>query len=90
MEVEMLRSNDVTKDALIVVTGITPEGYKKPQDQIRFGTPTDAMKAGADIIIAGRSIMNPPDGTTRVESVQQIVSEIEAVRYKPKGKEQKQ
>lgn len=89
-EVEIIRSNDVTKDTLIIVEGIVQRGYKKPHDQKRLRTLASVIKAGADMVIVGQTILYPPEGMTRVESAQQVVSEIEAVRYKPKGKKQKE
>ena len=57
------------KDFLIVVPGVRPEigkrsgisGKRKKDDQARFATPTDAIRAGADYLVIGRPITAAPD-----------------------------
>ncbi len=57
------------KDFLIVVPGVRPEagkrsgisGKRKKDDQARFATPGEAIRAGADYLVIGRPITAAPD-----------------------------
>jgi orotidine-5'-phosphate decarboxylase len=63
---------------LIVVPGIRPEstgGLAKSDDQARFATPAEAVRAGADYLVVGRPITAAPDP---VAAAQRIVEEMTA------------
>ena len=59
-------------DFLLVVPGIRPSGAESG-DQKRVATPGDAIRAGADILVVGRPILDAPD---RVAAARAIVAEI--------------
>lgn len=46
------------------------------QNPDRIMTPTKAIKAGADRIVVGRPILNPPDGMSSHDAVMRIIEEI--------------
>lgn len=75
-ELEAIRSDESLDDLLAVVPGITPEWAKKPDDQKRIVTPTEAVQRGADYIVVGRAITKPPEGISRAEAAQRIAEEL--------------
>nr|WP_236605383.1 orotidine-5'-phosphate decarboxylase [Sandaracinus amylolyticus] len=64
----------IGEGGVIVVPGVRPAGADAG-DQRRIATPSDAIAAGADLLVVGRPIRNAPDpeGAARA-----IASEIEA------------
>lgn len=60
---------------LMVTPGIRPK-WSVADDQKRITTPAEAIKSGADYLVIGRPITNPP-GMSRKEVVTAIVNEIE-------------
>jgi|UniRef100_A0A7V3VU88 orotidine-5'-phosphate decarboxylase len=60
-------------DFLIVTPGIRPEG-EESDDQARTMTPAQAIKAGGDFIVVGRSIIAAKDP---VSAAKNIIKEIE-------------
>ena len=54
-EVQLLRSDPVTKDLLLVTPGIRPE-WAAANDQSRIITPSQAVKDGSDYLVIGRQI----------------------------------
>jgi orotidine-5'-phosphate decarboxylase len=60
---EVRKIKELTQNKVLVVTpGIRPEGYG-PDDQKRRVTPSDAVREGADYLVIGRPITEPPDGS---------------------------
>ena len=63
-------------DFLLVVPGVRPRG-EAAGDQRRVATPSDAIRAGADLLVVGRPITGAPDP---VAAARAIVGEIAAAR----------
>lgn len=62
--------------------GIRPL-WAPPKGQVRFTTPTQALQKGADYLVVGSPIYNPPEKIGGpVAAVQKIVEEIESVEDK--------
>ena len=78
-EVKMLRSNILTKDLVLVTPGIRPTWAAK-NDQQRIVTPSQAVIDGADYLVIGRPITNPPVdiGTSR-QAVDRIIQELKEI-----------
>ena len=53
---------------LLVVPGIRPAGAA-PGDQKRVGTPADAVRAGASILVIGRPLRDAPDPAAAADSI---------------------
>lgn len=70
-EVKALR-DELGPDAVFVVSGVRPADADV-QDQARAATPKDAMEAGADYLVIGRSITQAKD---RVKAARSIAEEI--------------
>lgn len=73
-EIELIR-RQMGPDFVILTPGIRPQWAQK-NDQKRFMTPREAIRAGADYIVIGRPILadpNPGDAAKRV--VEEILSE---------------
>jgi orotidine-5'-phosphate decarboxylase len=58
-EARILRKDDLTRHLLVITPGIRP-AWAPADDQKRFATPGKAIQAGADLLIIGRPITNPP------------------------------
>lgn len=71
---EAARVRALAPGGLIVTPGVRPAGSDSG-DQKRVATPTDAMRAGADLLVVGRPIREAPDP---VVAARAIVREIEA------------
>jgi len=79
-EVTMLRSRRELKGMILVTPGIRPVWASK-DDQTRVGTPAGAIEVGADYLVIGRPITNPPaEIGFPVDAVHKIVEEIVAIR----------
>jgi len=61
---------------LVVTPGIRPEGYPTG-DQKRSTTPREAVLAGADYLVIGRPITEPPDLTPR-KAAEMVLAEMQA------------
>jgi orotidine-5'-phosphate decarboxylase len=72
-EAAMLRAG-ATDDFLIVTPGVRPAGSDRG-DQARVTTPTEARRAGADLIVVGRPIR---DADSPAEAAAAIVAELGA------------
>jgi len=66
------------RDFLLVVPGVRPAGASRG-DQRRVATPTDAIRAGADLLVVGRPITGAPDPSAAARA---IVSEMAAALAK--------
>lgn len=75
-ELKAIRSDDSLSDLITVVPGITPEWTTKASDQKRVVTPKEALQNGADYLVIGRAITQPPEGVSRTEAAQRISQEI--------------
>ena len=65
---------------LLVTPGVRPEWAGK-DDQKRVMNPAEAIKAGADYVVIGRPITNPPKEIgSPVEAIKRIITEIEEVK----------
>lgn len=75
-EAKLLRSNPQTKDLLLVTPGIRP-AWAASGDQSRITTPRQAIENGADYLVIGRPVTQPPStiGSPR-EAVEKIIKEI--------------
>jgi len=58
---------------LIVTPGVRPAGLGADDDQKRYMTPEEAMKAGADYLVLGRPIRDAPDP---LAAVREVVAEM--------------
>lgn len=65
-------------DLIIMAPGIRPN-WAESNDQKRFTTPKEAIDLGADYIVIGRPITNPPKGLTTIDAVNKIKEELEEV-----------
>ncbi len=77
-ELRAIKAISALNDLITVVPGITPVWAKKPGDQKRVVTPTEAIECGADFLVVGRAITQPPEGMTILEAAQRIEQEIGA------------
>ncbi len=75
-EAKLLKSNEATKDLLLVTPGIRPL-WAASGDQSRILTPCQAIEAGADYLVIGRPITQAAD---RKAAAQKILAEMESVR----------
>jgi len=74
-ELPLFAKNKELDGLLKVTPGVRPAGSAM-NDQERVMTPYDAILAGADYLVIGRPISNPPQGTP-VEAAERIGEEIE-------------
>lgn len=73
-EAQVLRAR--YPDIVIVVPAIRPLWWVGKDEQERSATPTFAAQAGADYIVAGRPISQPPRGYTSLKAAQEIKAEL--------------
>lgn len=76
-EAKILRGDPATKDLLLVTPGIRPR-WAAPDDQSRVITPAEAVQSGADYMVIGRPITQPPSqiGSPR-QAALRIIKELE-------------
>ena len=74
----MLRGDRRFDEMILVTPGIRPQ-WSVAGDQKRITTPYDAIKAGADYLVIGRPITQPPDelGSNPVRAAVKIAEEIQ-------------
>ncbi len=75
-ELRAIRAISALDDLITVVPGITPAWAKKANDQKRITTPREALQEGADYIVVGRAITQPPEGISQAEAAQRIAVEL--------------
>jgi len=63
------------KNLLKFTPGIRPKWAAK-NDQVRITTPSQAIANGADYLIIGRPITNPPEGMSMRQAVENILEEV--------------
>jgi orotidine-5'-phosphate decarboxylase len=56
------------KDFIVVTPGIRAS-WSPPDDQRRTVTPREAIRAGADYIVLGRTVLNQPDPSKALELI---------------------
>jgi orotidine-5'-phosphate decarboxylase len=74
-EIEKIRAA-CGRDFLLVVPGVRPRG-EAADDQRRVATPSEAIRAGADLLVVGRPITGASDPAAAARA---IVAEIAAAR----------
>ena len=74
-EIAMLRGNADFKNLELVVPGIRSEGVS-PDDQQRFDTPTNALKAGANFLVMGRQITHAPDPQAALDALEKEIAKV--------------
>lgn len=76
-EIELFRSKEDFDQTLVITPGVRPK-WAVANDQSRFATPAEAIKKGADMLVIGRPITQPPAGVGSVqEAVKRIIEEVE-------------
>ena len=73
-----LRGN-VSTDLMRLTPGVRP-AWAAANDQKRFTTPAQAVVLGADGIVIGRPVTNPPDGMTRAQALSRVLDEMRLIR----------
>lgn len=76
-EIKLLKENDKTKELLLITPGIRPL-WASTGDQSRIMTPKMTLEAGADYLVIGRPITQPPPeiGSPR-NALKKILDELE-------------
>jgi orotidine-5'-phosphate decarboxylase len=72
-EVALVRDAQRAERFIVVTPGVRPSG-SATDDQKRFMTPFEAVRAGADYLVMGRAILKAPDAERAVAS---IIEEME-------------
>lgn len=76
-EIELFRKDKKFDQTMIITPGVRPT-WASSDDQSRVTTPAEAIKRGADMLVIGRPITQPPAEVGSVEAaVRRIVEEIE-------------
>jgi orotidine-5'-phosphate decarboxylase len=74
-EAPLIRKHYPHRDLTIVTPGVRPTWASK-DDQARVATPKLAISRGADYVVVGRPILQPPAGMTPLEASISIASDI--------------
>jgi orotidine-5'-phosphate decarboxylase len=74
-EAAMIRKNPQYNNLELVIPGIRSAGVD-PNDQKRFGTPANALKAGANFLVIGRQITKSADPIAALESLDKEISQV--------------
>jgi orotidine-5'-phosphate decarboxylase len=76
-EVHTFRQDPRFLNTLLITPGVRP-AWAAINDQTRSATPAEAIKAGADMLVIGRPITQPPPEVGSVEeAIKRIITEIE-------------
>lgn len=73
-ELELLMNDDITRSMKKVIPGIRPD-WAQANDQKRTMTPGEAARAGADHVVIGRPIMDPPQAIGSPVSAARMIRE---------------
>ncbi|MGZ6126386.1 MAG: orotidine-5'-phosphate decarboxylase [Myxococcales bacterium] len=73
-EVAALRAS-MGPGPLLVVPGIRPSGAE-PGDQRRTGTPAEAVRAGASILVIGRPLRDAPDPAAAADAIAREIASV--------------
>jgi orotidine-5'-phosphate decarboxylase len=74
-DLHYLRLEGLLEKFKTITPGVRPS-WAGANDQKRIMTPTEALKAGADYLVIGRPITNPPDGMSIMEAARRILDEV--------------
>lgn len=79
-EIGLFRAEESFDKMTIITPGVRPT-WSAANDQNRITTPAEAVKRGADMLVIGRPITNPPlnIGSPK-EAIKRIIDEIEEAR----------
>jgi orotidine-5'-phosphate decarboxylase len=76
-EAGAFRTHEKFKDTLLITPGVRP-AWAASNDQARSASPAQAIKNGADMLVIGRPITQPPSEVGSVkEAITRIIAEIE-------------
>jgi orotidine-5'-phosphate decarboxylase len=75
-ELALLASERCVSSLLKITPGVRP-AWAAANDQKRTATPEEAISRGADCIVVGRPILQPPAGMKPVEAAKKVLREIE-------------
>jgi orotidine-5'-phosphate decarboxylase len=75
-EIRQVRSV-VNREGFLVVTPGVRQKSAAPDDQRRVVSPAEAVRAGADYIVMGRTILNAPDPATTAREVSEEITRAE-------------
>jgi len=76
LELQMLRKRPELKGLDMITPGVRPE-WAPTNEQKRFMTPYEAIRAGATYLVIGRPLTKPPGHMSRTEAAKCVVKEIE-------------
>lgn len=74
LEVSLVRASVERKDFIVVTPGVRPSGATA-DDQKRIMTPAEAVRAGADYLVVGRSILQAADPA---RAAREIINEMKS------------
>ncbi|HYE66591.1 MAG TPA: orotidine-5'-phosphate decarboxylase [Pyrinomonadaceae bacterium] len=81
-EAAAIRAAISRRKFLIVTPGVRPTD-SAPDDQKRFLSPAEAMRAGADYLVVGRAILKAPDPISAAQKILQEMDHDSTVNSKP-------
>ncbi len=78
-EIALFRADEKFNNTIIITPGVRPV-WAATDDQNRIATPAEAIKRGANMLVIGRPITQPPAeiGSTK-EAITRIIAEIEEI-----------